>query len=133
MIKQIISLFEKNKSVYLPLIYMSCTIMYKIGRTSKDILDFICAPFTKGSCGIMILFGHHKSIDEYSKDRGETRMSSDKTLEFMGIAMKYFPEAKAKLEASGIPFSMEMAEPFMELFKSVMQEAYELGKQDAQR
>jgi competence protein ComZ len=26
-----------------------------------------------------------------------------------------------------------MAEPFMELFKSVMQEAYELGKQDAQR
>lgn len=81
----------------------------------------------------MILFGHHKSIDEYSKDRGETRMSSDKTLEFMGIAMKYLPEAKAKLEASGIPFSMEMAEPFMELFKSVMQEAYELGKQDAQR
>ncbi|MGG0789802.1 MULTISPECIES: ComZ family protein [Bacillaceae] len=60
-------------------------------------------------------------------------MSSDKTLEFMGIAMKYFPEAKAKLEASGITFSMEMAEPFMELFKSVMQEAYELGKQDAQR
>ncbi|AMM92140.1 ComZ family protein [Peribacillus simplex] len=60
-------------------------------------------------------------------------MSSDKTLEFMGIAMKYFPEAKAKLEANGIPFSMEMAEPFMELFKNVMQEAYELGKQDAQR
>ncbi|MGE7764118.1 ComZ family protein [Peribacillus sp. NPDC096540] len=60
-------------------------------------------------------------------------MSSDKTLEFMGIAMKYFPEAKAKLEASGIPFSMEMAEPFMDLFKKVMQEAYELGKQDAQR
>ncbi|MGE7602029.1 ComZ family protein [Peribacillus sp. NPDC097675] len=59
-------------------------------------------------------------------------MSSDKTLEFMGIAMKYFPEAKAKLEASGIPVTMDMAEPFMDLFKKVMQEAYDLGKQDAQ-
>ncbi|WP_110929082.1 ComZ family protein [Bacillus massiliglaciei] len=58
-------------------------------------------------------------------------MSEDKTLEFMGIAMKYFPEAKEKLEAAGIPFSMEMAEPFMDLFKKVMQEAYELGKKDA--
>lgn len=73
------------------------------------------------------------TINEFFKSKEETEMSSDKTLEFMGIAMKYFPEAKAKLEASGIPFSMEMAEPFMELFKSVMQEAYELGKQDAQR
>lgn len=60
-------------------------------------------------------------------------MSSDKTLEFMSIAMKYFPEAKEKLEASGIPFSMDMAEPFMDLFKKVMQEAYELGLQDAQK
>ena len=55
-------------------------------------------------------------------------MSEDKTLEFMAIAMKYFPEAKAKLEESGIPVSMELAAPFMELFKKVMQEAYELGK-----
>lgn len=58
-------------------------------------------------------------------------MSTDKTLEFMAIAMKYFPEAKAKLEEQGIPFSLEMAEPFMDLFKKVMQEAYELGKADA--
>ena len=59
-------------------------------------------------------------------------MSSDKTLEFMGIAMKYFPEAKAKLEESGIQVTMDMAEPFMDLFKKVMQEAYDLGKKDAQ-
>lgn len=60
-------------------------------------------------------------------------MGEDKTLEFMGIAMKYFPEAKAKLEESGIPISMELAAPFMELFKKVMQEAYDLGIQDAQK
>lgn len=60
-------------------------------------------------------------------------MNQDKTLEFMAIAMKYFPEAKAKLEESGIAFSMELAEPFMELFKKVMQEAYELGIKDAQQ
>lgn len=59
------------------------------------------------------------------------RMSEDKTLEFMGIAMKYFPEAKAKLDASGIDFTMDLAEPFMDLFKKIMQEAYELGIKDA--
>lgn len=64
---------------------------------------------------------------------GGTSMSEDKTLEFMAIAMKYFPEAKAKLEESGIPVSMELAAPFMELFKKVMQEAYELGLKDAQQ
>lgn len=58
-------------------------------------------------------------------------MQDDKTLEFMGIAMKYFPEARQKMEQAGIEFSMEMAEPFMDLFKKVMYEAYELGKKDA--
>ncbi len=67
------------------------------------------------------------------KTVGGTNMSEDKTLEFMAIAMKYFPEAKAKLEESGIPVSMELAAPFMELFKKVMKEAYELGKNDAQQ
>lgn len=59
-------------------------------------------------------------------------MEQDKNMEFMAIAMKYFPEAKAKLEAAGISLSMEMAEPFMELFQKVMYEAYELGKKEAQ-
>ncbi|MDQ0217536.1 competence protein ComG [Peribacillus cavernae] len=58
-------------------------------------------------------------------------MEQDKKMEFMAIAMKYFPEAKAKLDASGVPFSMELAEPFMDLFQKVMYEAYELGKKDA--
>ncbi|RFU64135.1 ComZ family protein [Peribacillus glennii] len=59
-------------------------------------------------------------------------MQNEKALEFMAIAMKYFPEAKAKLEEAGIPLSMDMAEPFMDLFQKVMYEAYELGKKDAQ-
>lgn len=58
-------------------------------------------------------------------------MNEDKTMEFMQIAMKYFPEAKAKLDEAGIPISLEMLSPFMELFTNVMNEAYELGKKDA--
>lgn len=58
-------------------------------------------------------------------------MSQDKTMEFMGIAMKYLPEAKEQLENAGIELSMELIQPFMMLFTKVMQEAYELGVKDA--
>lgn len=48
MIKQIISLFEKNKSVYLPLIYMSCTIMYKDRKNIKRYpLFYMCALYER--------------------------------------------------------------------------------------
>ncbi|MBD7938066.1 ComZ family protein [Cytobacillus sp. FSL W7-1323] len=60
-------------------------------------------------------------------------MSNDKTMEFMQIAMKYLPEAKAELEKSGVNLSMEMIQPFMTMFTQVMNEAYELGKADAQK
>lgn len=53
--------------------------------------------------------------------------SQDKTLEFMQIAMKYLPEAKEQLDKAGVELSMELIEPFMNLFTKVMQEAYELG------
>jgi competence protein ComZ len=55
-----------------------------------------------------------------------------KTMEFMQIAMKYLPEAKQKLESSGIELSLETIQPMMELFTKVMGEAYELGKKDAE-
>ncbi|SHR45043.1 ComZ [Mycobacteroides abscessus subsp. abscessus] len=58
-------------------------------------------------------------------------MSQDKTMEFMGIAMKYLPEAKEQLENAGIELSMELIQPFMTLFTKIMQEAYELGVKDA--
>ncbi|MBM7693966.1 competence protein ComZ [Peribacillus deserti] len=55
----------------------------------------------------------------------------NKNMEFMAIAMKYFPDAKAKLDEAGIELSMDMLPHFMDLFQKVMQEAYELGRQDA--
>jgi competence protein ComZ len=55
----------------------------------------------------------------------------DKNMEFMQIAMKYMPEAKQQLEQSGIELSIEMIQPFMNLFTQVMNEAYELGRKDA--
>jgi len=60
-------------------------------------------------------------------------MSQDKTMEFMGIAMKYLPEAKEQLESAGVELSMELIQPFMSLFTKVMQEAYELGLKDASK
>ncbi|GLB58896.1 ComZ family protein [Cytobacillus sp. NCCP-133] len=56
---------------------------------------------------------------------------NDKTMEFMQIAMKYMPEAKQQLDEAGIELSMEMIQPFMNLFIKVMNEAYEMGKADA--
>ncbi|MCM3651189.1 ComZ family protein [Metabacillus litoralis] len=55
-----------------------------------------------------------------------------KAMEFMQIAMKYLPEAKEKLEGTGIELSMETLQPMLELFTKVMGEAYELGKKDSQ-
>ncbi len=54
-------------------------------------------------------------------------ISQDKSLEFMQIAMKYLPEAKEELDKAGVELSMELIQPFMNLFTKVMQEAYELG------
>nr|WP_211214209.1 ComZ family protein [Neobacillus bataviensis] len=58
-------------------------------------------------------------------------MNQDKTLQFMQIAMKYLPEAKDQLDQAGVELSMELIQPFMDLFTNVMQEAYELGRADA--
>ncbi|TFD97610.1 MULTISPECIES: ComZ family protein [Jeotgalibacillus] len=58
-------------------------------------------------------------------------MAQDKTMEFMQIAMKYLPEAKAKMEEAGIEVSIEALQPFMSIFAKAMNDAYELGKQDA--
>ncbi|WP_163101589.1 ComZ family protein [Peribacillus alkalitolerans] len=60
-------------------------------------------------------------------------MEGNQNMQFMQIAMKYFPEAKAKLDEAGIQLSMDVLPTFMDLFTKVMQEAYDLGKQDAQK
>ena len=58
-------------------------------------------------------------------------INQDKSLQFMQIAMKYLPEAKEQLDQAGVELSMELIQPFMNLFTKVMQEAYELGREDA--
>jgi competence protein ComZ len=57
--------------------------------------------------------------------------NQDNTLQFMQIAMKYLPEAKEQLDQAGVELSMDLIQPFMELFTKLMQEAYDLGKEDA--
>jgi len=59
--------------------------------------------------------------------------NQEQSLQFMAIAMKYLPEAKQQLDKAGIELSMEVIQPFMDLFTKVMQDAYELGKQDARK
>jgi competence protein ComZ len=64
---------------------------------------------------------------------GVNMTSQEKTLEFMQIAMKYLPEAKEQLDKAGVELSMELIEPFMNLFTKVMQDAYELGLADGRK
>ncbi|MEH6956504.1 ComZ family protein [Neobacillus drentensis] len=59
--------------------------------------------------------------------------SQDNTLQFMQIAMKYLPEAKEQLDRAGVDLSIELIEPFMNLFTKVMQEAYELGLSEGRK
>ena len=59
--------------------------------------------------------------------------AQEKNMQFMQIAMKHFPEAKAQLDQLGIELSMEMLQPLMSLFTKVMNEAYELGYDDAKK
>ncbi|MED0660731.1 ComZ family protein [Bacillus smithii] len=58
-------------------------------------------------------------------------MNEQKNMEFVQMAMKYLPEAQEKLKEAGIELSMELIQPFMDLFLKVMNEAYELGKKEA--
>ncbi|WP_218145961.1 ComZ family protein [Bacillus sp. MUM 116] len=60
-------------------------------------------------------------------------MNQDKSLQFMQIAMKYLPEAKDQLDNAGVELSMDLIQPFMNLFTKVMQEAYELGWEEAKK
>lgn len=59
--------------------------------------------------------------------------TQDQSLQFMQIALKYLPQAKEQLDKAGIELSMDVIQPFMDLFSQVMKEAYELGYEDARR
>lgn len=53
---------------------------------------------------------------------------NEKNMQFLQIAMKHLPEAKAILDSNGIALDMEKAQPVLELLMKVMNEAYDLGK-----
>lgn len=70
---------------------------------------------------------------EYLEEMNATMSAQDQSVQFMQIALKYLPEAKEQLDKAGVELSFEMIEPFMEIFTKVMQEAYQLGREDAVR
>ncbi|WP_216828319.1 ComZ family protein [Alkalihalobacterium elongatum] len=51
-------------------------------------------------------------------------------MKFMQIAMKYMPEGKAILDEKGIELNMDDLQPMVNMLVKVMNEAYELGKQE---
>jgi competence protein ComZ len=59
--------------------------------------------------------------------------NQEMSLQFMQIAMKYLPEAKEQLDKAGVELSMELLQPFMNLFSKVMEEAYELGLSEGRK
>ncbi|OLO40649.1 competence protein ComG [Alkalihalophilus pseudofirmus] len=52
-------------------------------------------------------------------------------MKFMQIAMKYMPEGKAILDEKGIELNMEDLQPMVNMLVKVMNEAYELGKEES--
>nr|WP_273843019.1 ComZ family protein [Halalkalibacter alkalisediminis] len=52
-------------------------------------------------------------------------------MKFMQIAMKHLPDGKKFLDDKGIELNMEDLQPMLELLLNVMNEAYELGKNEA--
>ena len=53
-----------------------------------------------------------------------------KKLEYMAIAMKHYPEIKKKLSDAGLEIDRQQLQPFMDIFFTVMDEAYEKGYKD---
>lgn len=51
-------------------------------------------------------------------------------LEYMAMAMKHYSEIKQKLSEAGLEIERQQLQPFMEIFFTVMDEAYEKGFKD---
>ncbi|MEB1806226.1 MAG: ComZ family protein [Bacillaceae bacterium] len=54
-------------------------------------------------------------------------------MKFMQIAMKYMPEGKAMLDEKGIELNMDDLQPMVNMLVKVMNEAYELGKEESSK
>lgn len=58
------------------------------------------------------------------------KMDTERNMKFMQIAMSHMPEAQAFLEKKGIEIGMEDVQPMLQLLMNVMNDAYELGKEE---
>ncbi|MFB9762637.1 ComZ family protein [Ectobacillus funiculus] len=58
-------------------------------------------------------------------------MDQGRNMQFFQMAMQYLPEAKGMLESSGVELDLAKAQPVLELLMKVMNDAYELGRQEA--
>jgi len=57
-------------------------------------------------------------------------MDTERNIKFMQIAMSHLPEARAFLEKKGIELGMDDIQPMLQLLMNVMNDAYELGKEE---
>ena len=51
-------------------------------------------------------------------------------LDYVAMAMKHYTEIKNKLSAAGIELERQQLQPFMDIFFTLMDEAYEKGYKD---
>ena len=51
-------------------------------------------------------------------------------LDYVAMAMKHYTEIKNKLSTAGIELERQQLQPFMDIFFTLMDEAYEKGYKD---
>ncbi|MFB4162770.1 ComZ family protein [Alteribacillus sp. JSM 102045] len=60
-------------------------------------------------------------------------MDQELNMRFMSIAMKHVQEGRAFLDEKGIELDMHDLQPALEMLMSVMNEAYNMGYEDAKK
>ena len=53
-------------------------------------------------------------------------------LDYLSMAMKYYPEMKKRVEEAGLDIHKRDLLPFMDIFKTMMNEVYDKGYRDGQ-
>lgn len=51
-------------------------------------------------------------------------------IDYLSMAMKYYPETKKKVSEAGLDIHKRDLLPFMDIFKAIMNEAYDKGYKD---
>lgn len=61
---------------------------------------------------------------------GKAVINMKRKLEYMAMGMKHYSEIKKKLSEAGLDIDRQQLQPFMDIFFTVMDEAYEKGYKD---